>query len=113
MSDRPDPLRLLDELIAGATFRHEHIADLHYLAPDEQSTQLMRESADIAIRQMPALARDVWASEWTWQEQELLDPERAAEALRRIAAEMAKIEPDLRAMVERQRQIVRELRERR
>ncbi|MHB1290522.1 hypothetical protein [Georgenia sp.] len=113
MSDRPEPLRRLDELIAGATFRHEHIADLHLLAPDDQSTRLIRESADIALRQMPALTRDVWAAERTWQEQELLDPERAAETLRRIDAEMAKIEPDLRALAERQRQIVRELRDRR
>lgn len=113
MSDRPDSLGRLDDLTAGAMFRHEHIADLHFLAPDEMSMQLMRESADIVLRQMPTLARDVRAAELTWQEQALLDPDRAAEALQRIEAEMAKIEPDLRALVERHRQIVRELRERR
>lgn len=113
MSDRPGPLHRLDQQFAGATFRHEHIADLYFLAPDERSLKLVRESADILLREMPALARYVRASERAWEEQELLDPIRATETLQRIEAEVAAIEPDLLALLGRQSEIVRELREKR
>jgi hypothetical protein len=113
MSERPGPLARLDLLFAGATYAHENIADLHFLAPDDRSLQLLRESADILLRQLPALAREVRASEHVWAERELLDPVRAAETLKRIEAEVAAIEPDLRALLRRQSLIARELRENR
>lgn len=111
MSERPGPVGRLDRLFAAATLAHEHIADLYRKAPSDHSRELVRESADILLRGMPALASDVRASARVWAEQELLEPPRAAETLRGIESQMAAIEPELRALLGRQVQIARELRD--
>lgn len=112
MTERPGSLGRLDRLLAAATIAHQRIADLHARQPDELSLALLRESADIVLRQMHDLAAGVRARGRIWAEQELLDPERAAETLRQADTEMAEIEDDLRVLLTRQEQIARELQNR-
>lgn len=113
MAERPGPLGRLDRLVAAATIAHEHVADLHRLAADEGSLQALRESAEILFQRMPAITSGVRACARVWAEQELLDPDRAADTLRSIESEMTVVEPELRSLLRRQSQLARRLRRQR
>lgn len=110
MTERPGPLGRLDRLYAGATIAHERIAELHRRAPSERSAALMRESADIVLRRLPALTIDVKAAGRAWAEQELLAPDEATETLRHAESLLAGIENEFGELRRRQDAIVRELR---
>lgn len=109
MTERPEPLRTLDGLMAAATIAHERIADLHARAAGRRSLRLLQESADIVFRQMTALTSEVRLAERDWAEQELLDPPRAADTLRRIEAQMAGIRVEFERLLSRQVAIARGL----
>lgn len=109
MPDRPGALGWLDRQFAAATLAHERIADLQRRAGTERARELLRESAEIVLWQIPNLTRGVTAAAVTWDEQQLLDPPQAQQTLRLIEAQISEIENELVALRGRQIAIAREL----
>ena len=89
MSDRLEVLDLLDAYFAAATMAHEYADDLHYKlatlqADDLHTRKLLADSADVVLREMPRLVRELRGLTRQWEEQALLDPaqaERTAQSL--------------------------------
>lgn len=64
MSDRLEVLDLLDAYFAAATMAHEYADDLHYKlatlqADDLHTRKLLADSADVVLREMPRLVREL------------------------------------------------------
>ncbi len=117
MSDLPDPIQRLDDIFAAATVAHEYIADTHrelieLHADDAESRRLLTESATVILEQMPGLSRGLRRLATDWSEQEVLDPQRAADTLERFSTTLAEVEPALEALGVLQRQIAAKLTDR-
>lgn len=117
MTALPSPLEQVGRYFAAATIAHEYVADLdRELAElgqrDDLTTELVRESADVVTRQMPALTRRLRDLAGTWTERRLLDPAKADATLADIDAEFASVEPKLSALRARQDAIAAALRKR-
>ena len=75
-------LDLLDAYFAAATMAHEYADDLHYKlatlqADDLHTRKLLADSADVVLREMPRLVRELRGLTRQWEEQALLDPAQA------------------------------------
>lgn len=117
MSELPDPIRRLDVYFAAATVAHEAIADMHselveLNVDDPRSRELLAAAASIVLEQMPRLARPIRLLSDQWSEQDVLDPHRAEQTVKRLAAALEEIEPTLIAVRDRQRALAAELAER-
>lgn len=117
MTSLPSAVERVGRYFAAATIAHEYVADLdRELAAlgqrDDQATELVRESADVVTRQMPAVTQRLRNLAGTWTERQLLDPARADATLADIDAEFASVEPKLSALRARQDAIAAALRER-
>lgn len=114
MTDRPEPLALLDSYFAAARIAHEYASDLQRelveldLA-DDHTRELVHESAAVALEQMPALTKRLGGLEREWAEQDLLDVSGAERTIERLEREVADLSPALVALRARQNQIVAEL----
>jgi hypothetical protein len=114
--ERPIALEVLDRQLATSTVAHEYVGDLYRElvdvgAEDEHATELLRESADIALRRMPLVTRDLSRLERAWLEQELLDELHAGRPAIEIEAEFDRVLPELSMLLSRQRQVAAEMRE--
>jgi hypothetical protein len=116
MSERPEQLERLDDVVAGVRIAHETIFDMHseLLERDpgqDASTGLVAESAQIASLHVPRLTSVLRSLATRWHEQALLDPEAADRTAGEAAAEFGRIEPELTSLVTRRREINAELRD--
>lgn len=117
MKDRPEPLAGLDLLFSAARIAHEATFDLHgelaaLGADDDQTRQLLSESARIALDHLAVLTAQARRLAARWDEQSLLAREEADRTLQAARAELDRIEPDLQRLRARQQEIVRDLRSR-
>jgi hypothetical protein len=102
-------------LLGGARIAHEVIFELRreLLAKGRDEAQqagLLGESARIVTTELPRLTTDVRQLAARWEEQTLLDPEAADLTLGALAAELARVESQVRPLLQRQRQIAAALR---
>ena|ERR1035438_6127141 len=114
MADRPEPLELVDRLVASAGFNHLYAFGLHRelveLGADTgHARELLAQSAAIALAELPALVRDLRTLGTQWSEQELLDPPKAEWTARQIQLRFAELSPAPEALLGRQDEIVAEL----
>ncbi len=116
MADARELLARLDAYKAAGVIAHEQIFDLHVaVAARGRASARTRESLRLAARaatiDLPALVAPAERLRAQWIEQDLLDPAAAAGTVSLLDVELRRIEPELRAMMRRQRQIARELRD--
>jgi hypothetical protein len=114
MNTRPQELERLDSILGVATLTHESSVRLHRrLLGREPATaetsELLAESARIAIVRLPRLAEGVRRLGARWDEENLLDPATAGRTARQIAAEFAVIEPEMRLLQDRLAEIASSL----
>ncbi|MGH2953897.1 MAG: hypothetical protein ACRDK9_07725 [Solirubrobacterales bacterium] len=114
MPDRPAPLGRLDSLLSASAIAHEAIFDMRHeltstgrcgAEPDE----LLRESAMIAATRLPDATARARSLARRWGEQTVLDPDAAAATVHELAAELERIEPEIRRLIDRQRRIAARL----
>jgi hypothetical protein len=116
MADLPQPVQRLDARLLAATIAHEYVADrcrelVELDADDDRSRRLLAESAAIILERMPRLAAPLRRLAREWAEQDVLDPQRPEQTLADLSASLARIEPCLGDLRERQREIASELSE--
>ena len=80
-------------------------------ADDERTRTLVRASADITLRLMPELSKEVRHLGRTWRDQEVLNPPEAERTAELIQARLAALTPQLTELRQRQDEIARELRD--
>jgi hypothetical protein len=114
MPERPEVIATLEGLLAAMRVAHERIYDLHRelvaAGTPGRSEERLQESARIALELAPQLAERARRLRAQWSEESLLDPEQAEGTAGLLAAEVHRIEPELRALLRRQAEIARELR---
>ena len=114
---RPIELRRLDALMASAMIAHEAIFEMSRELRAQGSLNaemdgLLRESARIVTVVLPNVTATARRLGTRWSERDLLESSAAAVVLRKIEAEMERIEPKIEELLARQRQIAGCLRER-
>lgn len=115
MSALPEALRRLDVLTAAQRIAHETIYDLHDALASaghdrSKSAELLGESSRVAIRDAFAVTSAMRRLSGRWHEQSVLDPVAAEETASALEAELARVEPQLLSILNRQREIAAELR---
>ncbi len=115
MPERPQAIRRLDSLLAAAMIAHEAIFEMRreLIARDKgnpEQARLLAESARIVTVDLPALSADVRQLSAKWKEQALLDSEGAKGAIAELEADLARIEPRIDLLLNRQREIAAQLR---
>jgi hypothetical protein len=116
MTERPEPLRLLDLYFLAATLAHEYAAGVHRRlveldADGAHTRKLLSDSANVVLREMPRLTLQLRGLGREWEEQELLDPAQAERTARSLEARWADTAPELAALRARQDEIAAELAE--
>jgi hypothetical protein len=94
MADRPEPFTQLDRYFAAARIAHEYVGDIFQELvrldrADAHAPELLAESAAIALRDIHELTRDARELERQWHEQELLNPQAAAQTLHAFDSALA------------------------
>jgi len=117
VKDRPEALARLDLLFSTSRIAHEATFDLHgelvaLGADDDQTRELVRESALIALDDLAVLTAQARRLAARWSEQSLLAREEANRTLQAVHAELVRIEPEIRRLRARQQEIARDLRSR-
>jgi hypothetical protein len=114
--ERPQAIATLEALLGATLVAHETIYDLHRSLVSArvaaESSELVRESAEITLDRAPALATEARRLISQLSEESLLDPPQAESTARQLPVEVRRIEPELRALLARQIEIVRQLRTR-
>ena len=114
MPERPEEIATVEGLLDATVVAHESIYDLHRrlvaAGITGRSQELLKESAHVVLELAPQVAADARRLFAQLSEESVLDPERAAGTEDQLAAEVQRIEPELRALLARQVQIARELR---
>jgi hypothetical protein len=110
----PEPLRRLEEIKLGASIAHETIFDLRRALVDRGRATpaveaLLAESATITLEAVPSTTAPIERLAERWREQSVLAPREAASTAGELRAEFDRIEPMLRALANRQRQIAVQL----
>ena len=116
MAEPAGPVARLDQYLATVTLAHEAIWELRGSLvaagrDDDRVHGLFTEAAGLAIRESSRLLGEARRLRALWAEQELLDPEAAADTVSRLGDELARVEPSLRTLRARQNEIARALRE--
>ena len=116
MPERPKEIATLEGLFEAMRVAHERIYDLHRelvsAGSPGRSEEQLQESARVALELAPQLAEDALRLLAQWSQESLLDPGRAETTADLLAAEVHRIEPELRALLARQAEIARELQQR-
>ncbi len=97
--DLPAPFARIHQALAAATMRHEYLGmiyrDIAGEGTAETGRRLLRRSAEIVTRDLPAMVRPIHDLEHRWLEATTLDPAQtpgivalATEVLSRITPEM-------------------------
>lgn len=115
MPERPPPIKRLDSLLSAAMIAHEAIFEMRreLIATDRatpEQARLLEESARIVTVELPSWSAGARRLSAQWAEQRLLDPERAAKTLEEFETELQRIEPSVRSLLNRQREIAGQLR---
>lgn len=115
MPEQPAPIAQLKALLGAATIAHEAIFEMRreLISRDEgnpEQARLLAESGQIATVALPSLTAAAQQLSKRWREQNLLDSEGARETLAELESELARIEPDADALLNRQREIAAQLR---
>jgi hypothetical protein len=115
VTEQSSPHERLNTWRGTFAIAHETVFRVHRaLVADERagerSRALLAESAEIAVRKLDDLLTDARRLADRWDEQALLDPSQAAEALGAFDRELGRVEPRLRDLLGRERAIVQELR---
>ena len=111
----PDPALRLNALLETTRIAHEAIFDLHRELASvgratAESRSLLEESVDATLRRVPALTSRARRLASRWREASVLRPDSADEARSELAAEVERIEGDLRSLIERQPEVAARLR---
>lgn len=114
MTEAREPLRRRDALIAAIALAHERVYDLRRALvaagrATARADALLSESAAIATVQAPALGATMQLLGTGWHARSLLEPGRAEDSAAELEAELARIEPSLRRLLDRQVEIAAEL----
>lgn len=115
MPTRDDPIKRLNALFSAAMIAHEAIFEMRreLIARDQgdaEQARLMEESAQIVTRDLPSLTALARRLSGDWSEQDLLHPETAEGTAAAIEEEVNRVEPDIKALLNRQREIAVRLR---
>jgi hypothetical protein len=115
MPEHPDPSKRLDRLLSAAMIAHEAIFEMRreLIARDKADAaqaSLLEESAQIVTAKLPALTARARQLSREWSEQSLLHPEGADTVATELEAEVERVEPEIRLLLDRQRKIAGELR---
>lgn len=115
MPERPQAIAQLDSLLAAATIAHEAIFEIRreLIARDQgdpEQARLLAESARIVTVDLPALSATARQLSAKWREQRLLDNEGAESTLAELETDLARIEPKIDLLLNRQREIAAQLR---
>jgi hypothetical protein len=115
MPERPPAIERLDSLLGAVTIAHEIIfeARRELITEDRgapEQARLLAESAKIVTVNLPGLSATARQLSVRWQEQSLLDSKGAEETLVELESELARIEPHVDSLLDRQREIAAQLR---
>jgi hypothetical protein len=115
MAETPGPVARLDDYLATVTYVHEAIWELRTAAvilerDNARVHEWFREAAGLVAVDLPPILREARRLRELWSDQEVLDPDAAAETLRVLAEELDRAEPAMRTLRDRQNEIARELR---
>jgi hypothetical protein len=115
MPERPQAITQLNSLLGAVTIAHEAIFEMRreLIARDQGSPEqarLLAESARIVTVELPRLSAVARRLSVRWQEQSLRDTAGAKETLAELESELARIEPDVDSLLDRQREIAARLR---
>jgi hypothetical protein len=110
----PEPLGRLEEIKLGASIAHETIFDLRRALVDRGRATpaieaLLAESATITLEAVPRTTAPIERLAARWREQSVLAPGEAASTAGELRTEFDRIEPTLRSLANRQRQIALQL----
>jgi hypothetical protein len=115
MPERPPAIKRLDSLLSAAMIAHEVIFEMRreLIATDRanpEQARLLEESARNVTAELPALSATSRQLSARWGEQNLLDPEGASKTLEELEGELQRIDPGIRSLLNRQREIAAQLR---
>lgn len=115
MPDRPPAIKRLNSLLGAVTIAHEIIFEIRReLITDDrgnpEQARLLAESAQIVTVELPGLSATARQLSAKWREQSLLDSKGAEETLAELESELARIEPNVDSLLNRQREIAAQLR---
>lgn len=115
MPERPPAIAHLNSLLGAVTIAHEAIFEMRRelisrdLGNPEQA-RLLAESARIVTTELPGLSAAARRLAAKWRDQILLDSEETKETLAELESELARIEPDIDSLLNRQQTIATQLR---
>jgi hypothetical protein len=114
MPGRPPAVTQLNSLLGAVTIAHEAIFEMRreLIARDRgnpEQARLLAESARIVTVELPGLSANARRLSARWQERILLDTKAAEETLAELESELARIEPSVESLLNRQREIVAQL----
>ncbi len=115
MSDAHESLSRLDNLLEAFVIAHETIYGLHRGLVDFErnssvSAALLDESARAVVKAVPDITATARALAARWHEQSILDPVAAIGTAEQLEVELGLVEPSLRELMDREREIIGELR---
>ena len=115
MPEEPQAITQLNSLLGAATIAHEAIFEMRreLVARGQGSpeqAQLLAESARIVTVDIPRLSAAARQLSAEWRDQSLLDTGGAKETLAELESELARIEPEIDSLLERQREVAAQLR---
>jgi hypothetical protein len=115
VNDDLAPTARLDGLFAAVRIAYEAIYNLHGELGrrgllEALAEGLLAESAAITVTEVPKLTTEVRRLVRSWREQSVLDPGGAERTLHQLETELQRVEPGIRRLIDRQREIARELR---
>lgn len=115
MPERPPAIKRLNSLLGAVTIAHEIIFETRreLIADDRgnpEQARLLTESAQIVTVEIPGLSATARQLSARWQEQSLLDSKGAEQTLAELQSELARIEPNVDSLLNRQREIAKQLR---
>jgi hypothetical protein len=115
MPKRADPIKRLDALFSAAMIAHEAIFEMRreLIArdlSDAGQARLLEESAQIVTSKLPELTARARQLSGEWSEQNLLHPEGAEKTIAEIETELKRVEPEIRLLLNRQREIAGRIR---
>jgi len=115
VAERPPALARLDSFLAASVIAHEATFDLHRELAElgrvgADADELLVESARLTLRELPRTVGEARRLAATWRDQSMLDPAVAATTLEVLVGELDRIEPAMRDLLKRQREIAERLR---
>ena len=115
MSNAHESLSRLDNLLEAFVIAHETIYGLHRGLVDFErnssvSAALLHESAHAVLKAVPEVTATATTLAARWHEQSVLDPAAAIGTAEQLEAELGLIAASLRELMDREREIIGELR---